>query len=281
MRLSISNIAWDVGIDTQAAEIFSEENVYCIDIAPGKYFNDIASVTDDKIKTVKSWWQDHGISIVAMQSLLYGTQGLNLFDITSQPAMLAHLRRICHIGAVLGANKLVFGSPKNRDRQGLNDDKAEAIALDFYNRLGNTAKDEGVVICLEANPVCYGTNFLTNTKEAADFVSKLDHPHIRLQLDLGTIYTNHESAESILNNAHLFGHIHLSEKGMACPQEIVSDTEHKDIAEAFVQMTGSERCPTNIASIEMLVKDSKNDSDTCDRLRGAIRKARTLYGIKE
>jgi hypothetical protein len=53
-----------------------------------------------------------------MQALLFGTTGLNVFgDNKSQEAMLEHLRAVCRIGAGLGATKLVFGSPKNRDRR--------------------------------------------------------------------------------------------------------------------------------------------------------------------
>ncbi|MGM1231309.1 sugar phosphate isomerase/epimerase, partial [Escherichia coli] len=71
---------------------------------------------------VRQWWADQGIEITGMQALLFGTTGLNVFgDNKSQEALLEHMRAVCHIGAGLGAIRLVFGSPKNRDRSGLSD----------------------------------------------------------------------------------------------------------------------------------------------------------------
>ena len=68
-----------------------------------------------------------------MQSLLFGTSGLNLFGTSEvQQAMLRHLTAICRIGAGLGATRLVFGSPKNRDRTGLTDKAALEIAVPFF-----------------------------------------------------------------------------------------------------------------------------------------------------
>ena len=68
----------------------------------------------------RAWWAERGIEITGMQALLFGTSGLNVFGPSEvQDAMLAHLAAVCRIGAGLGAVRVVFGSPKNRDRSGL------------------------------------------------------------------------------------------------------------------------------------------------------------------
>lgn len=86
--------------------------------------------------------------------------------------------------------------------------------MDFFYRLGEIAKAEDATVCLEANPAVYGTNFLTTTDEAASFVRKLNHSNIKLQLDLGTVYTNNETAETIDSVSDVVGHIHLSEPSL-------------------------------------------------------------------
>ena len=279
MKLSVSNIAWNVEQDLQIAELLKHHGVTHIDIAPGKYFKDLPATSDLEISQVKAKWSDLGISCAGMQSLLFGTKGLNLFERSTQIPMLAHLEKICHIGAVLGADKLVFGSPKNRDRSGLSDDETQDLALDFFQRLGNTAKCEGVIINLEANPTCYGTNFLTNTQEAAEFVKTLNHPAIRLQLDLGTVYTNHEDIESLLNRyAAIIGHIHLSEPQMA-PLS-ASDEEHAIVGKSLIQAIRNHKLNTNIASIEMLTNQAKDEFEQLRQLSKAIVISRTLYGIE-
>ena len=113
MRLAISNIAWDISEDTSVAKLLGKFDVDAVDVAPGKYFPDPVSARYEDIAKVRQWWADHGIEITGMQSLLFGTTGLNVFgDTKSQQAMLEHLRAVCRIGAGLGATRLVFGSPK-------------------------------------------------------------------------------------------------------------------------------------------------------------------------
>ena len=123
-----------------------------------------------------------------MQALLFGTTGLNVFgESKRQDAMLEHLRAVCRIGAGLGSTRLVFGSPKNRDRSGLNDSQALEQAVSFFRRLGNAAQEHGVIICLEPNPTQYGANFMTTSDETAFVVAAVDHEAIRMQFDTGAL----------------------------------------------------------------------------------------------
>ena len=136
MRLAISNIAWDTFEDETIATMLKHFGVNAIDIAPGKYFPEPAMATVEDIASVKSWWLEYGIEITGMQALLFGTSGLNVFGSPeAQDEMLRHLEEVCRIGAGLGATRIVFGSPKNRDRMGLNDQQAMDIAIPFLDGL--------------------------------------------------------------------------------------------------------------------------------------------------
>ena len=65
-------------------------------------------------------WEDRGLQIVSLQSLLFGRSDLQLFGDDGVRAALAdYLRRVIDFGAPLGAHALVFGSPKNRLRGAL------------------------------------------------------------------------------------------------------------------------------------------------------------------
>ena len=216
MQLSISNIAWDTELDEAVAEILSREGVHCIDIAPGKYFADFATVTSDDINAVRRFWEKHGIKVVGMQSLLFGTRGLNLFDRKTQPALLQHLKFVRRIAIALGVERLTFGSPRNRDRTGLTDEQADAVAKSFFRRR-DAMREDGTSnprLLLEPNPVLYGANFLTTTESAIEFVSSLAIPSIGLQLDLGTMTVNGEKPEVIDQSASVVGHIHVSEPNL-------------------------------------------------------------------
>lgn len=213
MRISISNIAWNIQDDVQVAALLKQHQLDAIDVAPGKYFPDPAQATEAEIQAVRQVWKDRGVDIVGMQSLLFGTQGLNLFGSEqSQEAMLKHLEAVCRIGQGLGATRLVFGSPKNRDRTGFSDAEALQHAVAFFGRLGRVAQDQSVTVCLEPNPPRYGANFMTTAAQTAEVVRAVGHPSIRMQLDTGALTVSGEDLDTVLSrDAELIGHVHISE----------------------------------------------------------------------
>ncbi|MCI6448988.1 MAG: sugar phosphate isomerase/epimerase [Succinivibrio sp.] len=244
-QLSISNIAWDVKDDLKVAQILNKHDVKYIDLAPSKYFKDFKEATITEIEQVKDIWKKQGISVYGMQSLMFGTKDLNLFgDNLVQSIMLDHLSSVCRIGDLLDARYLVFGSPKNRDCSVVEDDNREGIALDFFYRLGEIAKHYNVTICLEPNPELYGANFLTTTQDTYDFVSKLNHPNIRMQLDTGTMLVNQEAASVIEQVKAMIGHVHLSQKHLT----VLGDS-CEDVSDVAVNST--DKVSNNILSSKL------------------------------
>lgn len=270
MRLSISNIAWDVAEDEVIAQLLHRYGMDAVDVAPGKYFPDPANAGDDDIKRVRAWWAERGIEITGMQALLFGTSGLNVFGtLDVQGALLAHLAAVCRIGAGLGAMRLVFGSPKNRDRSGLTDQEAMAVAVRFFRRLGDIAAANGVFICLEPNPLCYGANFMTTSADTAWVVEQVAHPAIRMQLDTGALTINAEEAVGVLEkSAHLIGHVHASEPDLLPLGD--GGTDHAKLHTALVQYL-----PEHLVAIEMVATKDEPHVVSIERaLKVAIRNYR-------
>jgi D-psicose/D-tagatose/L-ribulose 3-epimerase len=266
MRLAISNIAWDISEDEDIAKLLKQYGIDAIDIAPGKYFPVPAKATDEEIARVKNWWAIRGIEITGMQALLFGTSGLNVFGPQeSQETLLQHLFAVCRIGAGLGATRVVFGSPKNRDRTGLNDVQVMEIAIPFFNHLGDVAQSYGVTICLEPNPPCYGANFMTTSAETAEVVKQITHPAIRMQLDTGALAINTEEPFEVLQNSSmLIGHIHASEPDLVPLGD--GATNHAAMAAAVLQ-----QLPGHVVSIEMLATKNEPHRVSIERaLRVAI-----------
>lgn len=252
MRLSISNIAWQPEEDQHIAALLQQHQIDAIDIAPGKYFSSPELATKTEIMAVKQWWHERGISIIGMQSLLFGTTGLNVFgDKASRSGLLTRLQAIFRIAGILGATRLVFGSPRNRDRHALSDQEATDSASQFFQQAANYAADEGVLLCLEPNPVCYGANFMTNSQETALIVKAVNHPALRMQLDTGAITINQEDVAQVLSSyAGLIGHVHASEPQLAPLGD--NGTDHGKMASALAQSL-----PTAIVTIEMLAPDTE------------------------
>ncbi len=252
MRLAISNIAWDTVEDDAIAILLQRFGVHAIDVAPGKYFPEPEKATDEDIARVKHQWSERGIEITGMQALLFGTTGLNVFGSPgAQDAMLQHITAVCRIGAGLGSKRLVFGSPKNRDRTGLSDQQAMDVAVPFFRRLGDVAQSYEVVICLEPTPTCYGANFMTTSGETAQMVRQISHPAVWMQLDTGALTINDEDPIIILEDcAPLIGHVHASEPDLLPLGD--GGTDHSKVVAALKQ-----HLPNHVVSIEMLA--TKNE----------------------
>lgn len=260
MRLAISNIAWDVAEDDAIARLLQRVGIDAIDVAPGKYFPAPAEAGDSDIASVRRWWGERGVEITGMQALLFGSAGLNVFGSREvQDEMLRHLHAVCRIGAGLGATRLVFGAPRNRDRSGLGEDEAVDIAAAFFGRLGDLAASCGVMVCLEPNPPRYGANFMINSAETAWVVERVAHPSIWMQLDTGALTINGEDAGSIVRDfAHLIGHVHASEPDLLPLGD--GGTDHRKVHEALVQ-----HLPAHVVSIEMLATKDKPHEASIER----------------
>jgi len=265
MRLVISNIAWDTSEDQDVAMLFGHFGVDAIDVAPGKYFPVPSSATEEDIARVKTWWAERGIEITGMQALLFGTTGLNVFGPpASQDAMLQHLSAVCRIGAGLGATRLVFGSPRNRDRTGFNDQQSMDMAVDFFRRLGDIAQSYGVLICLEPNPTCYGANFMTTSAETALVVERVAHQSIRMQLDTGAMSINGEDPVAVLQScASLIGHVHVSEPDMLPIGD--GKTDHCKMVAALEQYL-----PNHLVCIEMLATKNEPHQISIERALSVV-----------
>ncbi|GAB3473357.1 sugar phosphate isomerase/epimerase family protein [Azotobacter salinestris] len=267
MRLAISNIAWERDEDPAIAGLLQARGIDAIDVAPGKYFPEPGQASEREIEHVRHWWSARGIEITGMQALLFGTRGLNLFGAAQvREAMLKHLAAVCRIGAILGARRLVFGSPKNRDRSGLDEQAALELAVPFFRRLGNIAQAEGVILCLEPNPPRYGANFLTGSLETAHFVRLVEHPAIRMQLDTGTLTLNGEDPRAVLEDCSaLIGHVHLSEPDLLPLGD--GGADHASLAGALARLL-----PGHVTTVEMLATETEPHAAAIGRaLDAAIR----------
>lgn len=273
MRVAISHIAWDRDEDEAVAALLARHGVDAIDIAPTTYFAEPGAAKDAELASVRGWWADRGIGITGMQALLYGAQGLNLFGSPQvQDAMLERLGWACRIGGAVGATRLVFGSPRNRDRTGLDDDEARTAAIPFFRRLGDIAASHGVIVCLEPNPPRYAANFMTTAAETAAVVRGVAHAAIRMQLDTGALAISGEDAGAVLDaHASLVGHVHASEPDLVPLGD--GGTPHAAIARHLRR-----HLPHHVVAIEMLPTKDEPHLASIER---AVRVAVTHYAAQE
>lgn len=229
-KLAISNIAWDYTEQTEVLAVLQKHEIQGIEISPTKCWQSPTTVSEEAVKDFRKIWNDHGINIVAVQSLLYGKPELQIFaSDEAREKTLEHLRKIARIAALAGAKALVFGSPPNRKVPNEKKQNAMDIAVDFFSRLGQIGSEAGVCFCIEPNAPQYNCNFVISAKEGIELVKTVNHPGFRLHLDSACMYLNEDDLEeSIELGIDWLAHFHISEPFLAPVQKSLID--HKLIA---------------------------------------------------
>jgi len=216
MNVAISNIAWSNEEERAVADVMARMGVHGVEVAPSKIGPRPAELSDDDVRRYRAFWNDAGVEIVAMQALLFGTQGLAIFESeSSRRAMADYLAKIVRIGGMLGAKALVFGSPKNRLIGALSEADVDAIAVPFFREVGAIAVDHDTCLCIEPNPPAYGADWITTARAARAFVKRVDHPGFGLHLDGGALHMQSEGPDEIRAAGRAIRHFHASQPELA------------------------------------------------------------------
>ena len=217
MKLSISNIAWEVKDDSLMYEYISEQGFEGIEIAPTRI---IKTMPYENIEAAKNYCSElksrYSLSISSMQSIWYGINQNFFNSIEDRDFLIGYTKKAIDFAKSIQCNNLVFGCPKNRV---IRDLSQYELAVSFFEMLGKYAVENDTVISIEANPTIYNTNFINTTAEAFVLCEDVDCEGFKVNLDLGTMIFNNETLEDIYNSCKHINHIHISEPYLEVIQE--------------------------------------------------------------
>ena len=223
MKIAVSNIAWPAGLRDEAYAILLDGGVTGLEIAPGLFLAgavDPFAPTPAEAQDALGTMRRAGLTLVSMQSLLFGVSGAALFEGEAARATLVPaVERAIDLARRLEIPNLVFGSPRQRAYPPtLPAEEAWAQAVDVFRRLGDRAVAAQTRIAMEPNGAAYGTNFLNQVEEAEAFVRAVDHPGVVLNFDIGALHMegDFDRVEAIVTHAFdTIGHVHVSEPALA------------------------------------------------------------------
>lgn len=212
MRLSISSIAWTPEEEHDVAKGLQDLRVDAVELAPTKIWDDPTVVTQSEADKVTSWWKGYDIDVIAFQSMLFARPDLKLFESEeNRSECLEYLKKFTMLAGMMGVQKMVFGSPKNRQRGEMSYAEAFDIAKEFFGEIAKVAHENGVVFCIEPNAPQYACDFVTTAREGADLVRAVNHPGLGLHLDTACMtLAGDDIAISIRENADILSHFHVS-----------------------------------------------------------------------
>lgn len=212
MKLSISNIGWENSNDSIVYELMKSLDYKGLEIAPTRI---IPEAPYDKIDEIEIWKkhveQNYGFCVSSMQSIWFGRQEKVFGTQEERQVLLSYTKKAIDFASIIGCKNLVFGCPRNRN---VPEGVEKTSAISFFKELGDYAYEKGTIIGMEANPPIYNTNYINDTISALELIRDVNSKGFLLNLDVGTMIENKESAEELKGNVHLINHVHISEPGL-------------------------------------------------------------------
>lgn len=271
MNLAISSIGWTNEEEADVAAYLQSAGVRYVELAPTKLWADPTKASDAEVAECLDFWKQHDIEVVAFQSMLFGRENLKIFDEATRAETLQYLKDFIVLAGKMGAKKMVFGSPKNRQRGDMPYEEAFEIAKEFFNELGDAAQANNTCFCIEPNATDYACDFVTNAQEGIDLVKAVDNPGFGLHLDIACMtLAKDDIAASIKDAKDVLQHFHISSPMLQLVEE-AAGVNHAEAATALREIAYP-----GFVSIEMRPGDP---GQNVGRVKTAVTYAQQQYGL--
>jgi hypothetical protein len=182
-KIVISELGWPYKYDNVMYKFLNINNIKDVEAVPSR--ND--------------WNLDSYNNIYSIQSLLYNLN-LNIFN--EQELFLDVLHNLVKKAVCKNTKVLIFGSPKNRVWNG-------EEYMNLFRKVGDIVKEYNIIFCIENNSKHYGCNWMTTFNDTYNFVKELNHPNIKINLDIGNLLMENETLDTILDTRYI-EHVQLS-----------------------------------------------------------------------
>lgn len=186
MRFAICNELFE-GWDWARTCKFAADTGYdAVELAPFTVADDVRSFSWHDREHLAREAARAGVAIVGLHWLLVKPPGLHLCspDMVVRRETRNYLVELARFCADIGGEVIVLGSPKQRQREpGISQAQAIVWLRETAEAVADVAEPLGVTLCLEPLPA-EDTNFLNSLEEVARIVRAMDHPALRLILDV-------------------------------------------------------------------------------------------------
>lgn len=157
------------------------------------YFLNKKGITNIETTPLRS---DFRSDIYSVQSILYNST-IQIFD---EPNKFVDI--VANITNTIHPKIIILGSPKNRLWNG-QDDNA------LFSRVGYALENTSSLLCVEHNSKLYGGNWMTTFRDVYNFVKTINHPNIKVNLDIGNLIMENEVIDYEIDISYI-GHIQVS-----------------------------------------------------------------------
>ena len=235
MKFALCNEMFEGRPMAEVCSVAGRLGYHGIEIAPFTLSASAEDITAEQRKNVRQIIEDHGLETVGLHWLFAGPSGLHMT--TTDDAVwvrtrdyLAILLDLC---SDLGGKVLVLGSPKQRSLvAGQTKEGAWKRAVDLLSSVLDKAASLGATICIEPlSPA--ETDFINTAAEAMQMVRQINHPNLKLHLDVKAMCSEPTPVPEIIRSvrAEDIGHFHVNDPNLYGPG--MGDVDYGPIVEAM------------------------------------------------
>ncbi|NLA58987.1 MAG: sugar phosphate isomerase/epimerase [Firmicutes bacterium] len=220
MKFAICNELFQGWEFARTVDCVAQVGYQGIELAPFTFADSVADITSAQRHGIRNTAEAAGLEIVGLHWLLTKPEGLHLMhpDKEVRAKTIAYLRQLVEFCAEVGGSVMTFGSPNQRRiLPGMTRETAWSYAVEALRSCGEAASSYGVLICMEALPPAQ-TNFLNTNAEVRDLVRAVDHPNVRMMIDVKSMYVEEiPIPDNIRSCQGLFYHVHANDANQRWP----------------------------------------------------------------
>jgi len=248
-NLVVSNICIKDISQFQFSCILKLFGIKNVQIAPTTLIDNWEKLPNMDLSTFKN----NDIQVYSFQSITYGLNDWNIFDINTKNLLLDHLKKVINYGILNNVKVFVFGCPRNRKILSI-DDNNDEIFVDFFKQLGDHIADHDLTICIEPNSKKYGCNYINTIQEAGELVKKINNKNIKMMVDIGNALMEKDTIDDMYLYKDIIHNIDIAQENM---QDFVKiKPEHRK----FIQTLHKIQYP-NKMNLEMLIQNKEEELD--------------------
>lgn len=209
-----------------------------LELAPYTLCSNAYAFSVEARKAAAGCIADHGLEVVGLHWLYVGTEGMHMTspDATRWTAARDYLDELVDMCADMNGKVLVIGSPNQRSlSEGQEFADAWCRARDLFASVRDKAAARDVTLCIE--PLApKETDFMNTVAEGVKMIRELDHPNVKVHLDVKAMSAEEGDVPDIIRATKLedIGHFHVNDPNLYGPG--MGDVDYGPIADAVKEV---------------------------------------------
>ncbi len=155
----------------------------------------------------------YDIKISSVQAIFFQKK-LNVLEENDHAETIKHLNKIILITKLLKTKNIIFGSPKNRIKGSISNEKAFKIFKDLLSKIQKKLVKNNITFCIEPNSKHYGCDFILNSSQALKFLNYSKIRNLGINFDTGNALLENDKKKISKKNQKYFKNFQISEKNL-------------------------------------------------------------------